>query len=160
MSSSSDDSSEVESWVEWFLLQDGNEFFCEIDRSYIGASCSIQVRGLPLARGRGWRHHAFLFCSYPRRRRYCTGLWSVTLRRIRSSAASNLVSQAGVGPHIQQTHGSNPALSLPPSLSLLPLFYFCRHLILACRRGQLQSLRLAVDHSQFSGLPQRDFRCV
>ena len=35
-SSSSDDSSEVESWVEWFLLQDGNEYFCEIDRSYIG----------------------------------------------------------------------------------------------------------------------------
>ena len=35
-SSTFDDSSEVESWVEWFLLQDGNEFFCEIDRTYIG----------------------------------------------------------------------------------------------------------------------------
>ena len=34
-SSSTDDSSDVESWIEWFLLQEGHEFFCEVDRSYI-----------------------------------------------------------------------------------------------------------------------------
>jgi hypothetical protein len=36
-SSSTDDSSDVESWVEWFLIQEGHEFLCEVDRSYIGA---------------------------------------------------------------------------------------------------------------------------
>jgi hypothetical protein len=35
-SSSTDDSSDVESWVEWFLIQEGHEFLCEIDRSFIG----------------------------------------------------------------------------------------------------------------------------
>eukprot|EP00949_MAST-11_sp_MAST-11-sp1_P001725 g1725.t1 len=34
-SSSTDDSSDVESWVEWFLMQEGHEFFCEVDRGYI-----------------------------------------------------------------------------------------------------------------------------
>ena len=34
-SSSTDDSSDVESWIEWFLLQEGHEFFCEVDRNYI-----------------------------------------------------------------------------------------------------------------------------
>ena len=35
-SSSTDDSSDVESWVEWFLIQEGHEFLCEVDRSFIG----------------------------------------------------------------------------------------------------------------------------
>ena len=30
-SSSTDDSSDVESWVEWFLIQEGHEFLCEVD---------------------------------------------------------------------------------------------------------------------------------
>ena len=34
-SSSTDDSSDVESWIEWFLLQEGHEFFCEVDDDYI-----------------------------------------------------------------------------------------------------------------------------
>ena len=34
-SSSTDDSSDVESWIEWVLLQEGHEFFCEVDRNYI-----------------------------------------------------------------------------------------------------------------------------
>jgi len=34
-SSSEGDSSGVESWIEWFCKQEGNEFFCEIDRRYI-----------------------------------------------------------------------------------------------------------------------------
>ena len=40
-SSSTDDSSDVESWVEWFLIQEGHEFLCEIDRSFIGTYNNI-----------------------------------------------------------------------------------------------------------------------
>ena len=35
VSSSSDDSSDAETWIEWFCRQEGNEFFCEVDRRYI-----------------------------------------------------------------------------------------------------------------------------
>lgn len=35
-SSSGDEASEDQSWVEWFCKQDGNEFFCEVDTRYIG----------------------------------------------------------------------------------------------------------------------------
>lgn len=34
-SSSDEDSSGDESWIEWFCRQDGNEFFCDVDRRYI-----------------------------------------------------------------------------------------------------------------------------
>ena len=29
---------EAETWVEWFCNLRGNEFLCEVDQSYIGAS--------------------------------------------------------------------------------------------------------------------------
>ena len=41
MSASSDDSSGVETWIEWFCEQSGNEFLCEVDRRYIEDSFNL-----------------------------------------------------------------------------------------------------------------------
>jgi len=46
-SDSSDASSAVETWLEWFLIQDNNEFFCEVDRGYIEDTFNLYgLRGI------------------------------------------------------------------------------------------------------------------
>ena len=40
-SSESEGSSAVETWIEWFLIQDNNEFFCEVDRHFIEDSFNL-----------------------------------------------------------------------------------------------------------------------
>eukprot|EP00924_Labyrinthula_sp_SR-Ha-C_P002381 maker-scaffold_16-snap-gene-2.56-mRNA-1 protein AED:0.30 eAED:0.30 QI:142/1/1/1/1/1/2/52/237 len=34
-SSSDEEATDIESWIEWFCKQDGNEFFCEVDQRYV-----------------------------------------------------------------------------------------------------------------------------
>ena len=40
-SDSSEDSSGVETWIEWFCEQQGNEFLCEVDRRFIEDSFNL-----------------------------------------------------------------------------------------------------------------------
>ena len=45
-SPSSDESSGVETWIEWHCEQPGNEFLCEVDRRYIDDTFTL-VRSPP-----------------------------------------------------------------------------------------------------------------
>mmetsp|Transcript_6388 Transcript_6388/g.10074 ORF Transcript_6388/g.10074 Transcript_6388/m.10074 type:complete len:231 (+) Transcript_6388:133-825(+) len=52
-SSSEGESSLVESWIEWFCKQEGNEFFCEVDRRYI--EDNFNLYGLREVIGQGFK---------------------------------------------------------------------------------------------------------
>lgn len=43
----SDDSEQ--SWTDWFLTQEGNTFFCEVDKAFIGDK--FNLTGLPFETG-------------------------------------------------------------------------------------------------------------